>query len=244
MNIIKKTLSLLLVFVLFATMMPVAAFAAESEEIPCEHVYTSYTVEAGCESEGFTHYSCTVCEDSYDTNFVSPLGHNYIAEVVNGYTVYTCSICNDTYSEKLPSFSYDKATKLTNGKSYILTVCYNGTFYALSHNGDDVSSRIITVANGKVTSPVADDLLWNYSRNKLTYEDYGNTYSLYAGSSVSWAGSGTGNATLTGSLTRSSNVTFSGSRLKVGSYYLRFTEGTIKGNVNSGITYIFQANAQ
>lgn len=248
MNSVKKFLSLMLAFILVTTMLPMSVLADEvtdtdSSETVCEHTYTTTVTSPTCIYSGYTTYTCTLCGDTYDTNIVPATGHSYTSKEENGYTVYTCH-CGDTYSEKIPTLSYNKATKLTSGKSYVLTVYYSRKYYALSHNGSEISARQVTVSNGKITSKVSDNLVWNYSGGKLSYEDDGTTYNLYSGSSVSWAGSGTGKATLTGSTTRSSAISLSSNRLKVGSYYLRYMDGTIKGYKDSGVSYVFQEIAE
>ena len=243
MKTMKKTLSLLLAFVLFATMIPMNAFAAEGEDIACEHDYTAVVTAPTCTTNGYTTYTCTNCGDSYDDNVTFASGHSYTSTKVNGYTVYTCS-CGDTYSEKLPTYTYPKVTKFVTGNSYVITVYYSRKFYALSHNGNQLSAREVTVSNGEIISTVTDDMLWDYFSGTLSYTENGTTYNLYSGSSVSWAGSGTGYATLVGSTTRSSTITLSGSRLKVGSYCLRFSSGTIKGYKDAGVCYVFQAVAE
>lgn len=241
MKTMKKPLSLLLAFVLFVTMIPMNALAAEAEEVvPCEHVYTTVVTAPTCTTNGYTTYTCVNCGDSYDTNVIFAAGHNYTCEKANGYAVYTCK-CGDTYSVKLANPSFVKASKLTSNESYVITVYYNRKFYALTHSGTRISARTVTVSNGKVATKVTDNMLWDYNDGTLSYTESGKTYRLYSGPSVSWAGSGTGSATLTGSTTYGSNIYFDGSCLEVGSYGLRFMNGTIKGSVNPGVTYVFQA---
>ena len=55
---------------------------------------------------GYTTYTCTVCGDCYDSDWVDPLGHAYeITEAVEGncqqqgYVVYTCANCGDFFEE-------------------------------------------------------------------------------------------------------------------------------------------------
>ena len=64
------------------------------------HPYTvSRVVEPTCTTQGYTVMSCKCGTYSYNTNYVSAYGHDYIWEVTDptctteGYTTYTCTRC-------------------------------------------------------------------------------------------------------------------------------------------------------
>lgn len=82
--------------------------AEETNVIPVkthEHNYTSKVIAATCTEQGYTTYTCSICGDSYNDNYVDALGHDYINKVVaptctmDGYTSHTCSRCGDTYND-------------------------------------------------------------------------------------------------------------------------------------------------
>ena len=204
------------------------------------HSYTSVITEATCTQGGYTTFTCETCGDSYTADATDALGHNYTCEEADGSLVYTCTSCGDSYEEALETISYTKITKLSSGNAYVVTVYSGGNFYALSHSGNKISSRQVTVSDGEITSSVSDDLIWNYSSRKLSYQDNGTTYYLYSTSSTGNWGGGNGNVSLSVSSSKYSTISLSSSRLKVGSYYLRYSNGTIQGNRSAGTAYVFQ----
>ena len=159
----------------------------------------------------------------------------------NGYMVYTCERCGDSCSESLAvSYSYGKVSMFTSGENYVITLYSNKKYYALSHENNKISAVQVTVSNNEITSEVTEDMLWSYNSNKLSYVDNGTTYYLYAGSSNSWWGGWFGSATLSVSSSNSSSVSISGSKVKVGSYYLRYSSGNITVNRSAGTSYLYQ----
>ena len=125
----KRGLSLVLAFVMVFSMMPLQAFAEETDghdhaeetadvallaEEPAEHEhsYEETVIAPDCGNGGYTLYTCQ-CGDSYTADETEATGlHTYTAEVVaptaeaEGYTRHTCTVCGDTYTdnvvEKLP----------------------------------------------------------------------------------------------------------------------------------------------
>ena len=64
---------------------------------------------------------------------------------------------------------------------------YSGSkYYALSHENNNISVVQVTVSDGAITSEITEDLVWDYSNKKLSYEDNGTTYYLYAQSNNWW----------------------------------------------------------
>ena len=67
------------------------------------HSYESAVTVPICTGQGYTTYTCSVCEHSYVDNYVDELGHNYKGVVTaptcteKGYTTYTCERCGDSY---------------------------------------------------------------------------------------------------------------------------------------------------
>ena len=206
------------------------------------HAYEAVVTEATCTEAGCTTNTCAACGDSYVAEQTAALGHSYTTEEVDGYLVYTCEHCGDTYSESVEVvYSYGKVTAFTSGENYVITVYSNRKYYALSHEGNTLSAVQVTVSNSEITSEITEDMVWTYSDSKLSYMDGDTTYYLYAGSSSGWGGwFGWGSAALSVSTTNSSTVSFSSSKLKVGSYYLRYSGGTIKADRSATTTYLFR----
>ena len=208
------------------------------------HAYTAIVTAATCEKGGYTTNTCGNCGASYVTDEVEALGHRYNVEETEDAKIYTCSNCGDSYIEEVKQLSYDRVTKFTSGDSYVITVYSSRKYYALTHAGNKISAVQVTVSNGKITSEISESMLWKYSGSKLSYEDNGTTYYLYAGNSQSWYGSGNGSMSLSVSTSKSSTVSFSSNKLKVGSYYLRYSNGTIQGNRSGSSCYLFQQNEE
>ena len=67
------------------------------------HAYSSEVIAPDCEFDGYTTYTCMVCGDCYDGDYVDAVGHSYTAEITaptcedRGYTTYTCETCGDWY---------------------------------------------------------------------------------------------------------------------------------------------------
>ena len=201
------------------------------EVIPATgHDYTSYTVTLTCTEDGFTKYTCSTCGHIYYENYVEAAGHNYEVTVENGYNVYTCTVCGDSYSDEVV-VTYNRVNTITSGNTYVVTVYSSGKYYALTHANNTLSVVQVTKENSWISSEVTEDMLWTYQNSKLSYEtEDGKTYYLYCPGS---------NRALTVSTSRSSNVSFSSSKLKVGSYYLRYNLGRVIGYRTGTTTYMF-----
>ena len=205
------------------------------------HNYNAVVTAPTCTTGGYTTYTCA-CGDTYTADEVVALGHSYTTTEVDGYLVYTCGHCGHSYSEKLTvDLSYDKVTKFADGDSYVITLYSGRKYYALSHENNKISLVQVTVSNNEITSEITEDLLWNYENSKLSYEDGDDTYYLYAKPGSGWF-SWFSTPTLSVSTSNSSTVSFSSSKLKVGSYYLRYSSGSIKLDRSATTTYLFQEN--
>ncbi len=189
-----------------------------------EHDYVSeVTSAATCTDDGTVTYTCTGCGDSY-TETIKAHGHDYECTEEDGYYLYTCKNCGDSYTEEISSTSYEYVSSLTSGGKYIITLYNGGTYYALTHNGTSLGATAVTINNGEITSEVTDDMLWEYSSNKLGFSYGSRTYYLSRSygyySSVSLS-------------TYGSNVSYSYNRLALGSYYLRYSNGYISTSRNN-----------
>ena len=200
------------------------------------HDYASVVTAPTCTEAGFTTYTCAVCGDSYTGDQVAALGHNYTAVESDGYMVYTCGTCGHSYSEKLENLTYTKVSSISSGNAYVITFKSGSSYYAMSHANNKISAVKVTISNNVITSEVTEDLVWNYSGSKLSYEDNGTTYYLYAQSSGWW---GWGTPTLTLSTSNSTSITFSSSKVKMSNYYLRYSSGTVSLNRSATTTYFF-----
>ena len=200
------------------------------------HDYASVVTAPTCTEAGFTTYTCAVCGDSYTGDQVAALGHSYTAVESDGYMVYTCGTCGHSYSEKLENLTYTKVSSISSGNAYVITFKSGSSYYAMSHANNKISAVKVTISNNVITSEVTEDLVWNYSGSKLSYEDNGTTYYLYAQSSGWW---GWGTPTLTLSTSNSTSITFSSSKVKMSNYYLRYSSGTVSLNRSATTTYFF-----
>ena len=71
--LMRKRIPLLLLTLLLATL-PVAAQATQTED--CPHNYETRTVDPTCTQDGYTLHTCTLCQDSYESDPVAMLGHD------------------------------------------------------------------------------------------------------------------------------------------------------------------------
>ena len=206
-----------------------------------EHTYETVTTEATCTSAGATTHTCTACGHSYQENVTAALGHSYSCIEENGYYVYTCQRCGDSYTEK--AISYTQVSSLTSGSNHVITLYSGGKYYALSHANNSISVTEITVSDGEIISEITADLLWNYSGSKMSYVSNGTTYYLYCYTN-SWWGGWWGNmgTSLQLSTSNSSTVSFSSNKLKVGSYYLKYSNGAVNLNSSATTAYVFIEN--
>ena len=203
------------------------------------HAHEAVVTAPTCTAEGYTTYTCH-CGDVYIAEQVAALGHSYTAVESGNYMVYTCH-CGDTYSEKLTvELQYVKVSGLSENK-FVITLSSNNKYYALSHKDNKLSAVQVTVSNNVITSEVTDDLVWDCSGNVLSYVDGETTRYLYAQPASGWM-SWFGTPTLTISTTNSTALSFSSNKLKLGSYYLRYSGGSISLNRSGTTAVLFQGN--
>ncbi len=87
---------------------------------PFGHDYIATVTPPSCETNGYTTYTCSVCNHSYTGNTVASAGHDYIASVTEptcvagGYTTYTCSVCKHSYTaNQTPATDHDYIATVT-----------------------------------------------------------------------------------------------------------------------------------
>jgi len=86
----------------------------EQEVVPAAgHDYQSVETKPTCTEDGYVTYTCSVCQDTYQTDGGKAIGHNYHGQVTktatterNGETTYTCENCQDTYIRLIPATVY------------------------------------------------------------------------------------------------------------------------------------------
>ena len=203
--------------------------------VTSKHNYVTTVVAPTCESQGYTERKCTECGASKKYDYTDALGHSYTHTDADGYRTYTCTRCDHSYSEKL-SFTYSQVSTMASGERFVITVKSGNKYYALSHSGNNISAVQVTVSGGKITSQITEDLLWSYNDGKLSYEDGGKTYYLYTYTS-GWWGS-TNNLGI--STDNAGSVSFSSSKLKIGSVYLRYSSSKFSVSSSSSTVYLFQ----
>ena len=121
----------------------------------------------------------------------------------------------------------------------MITVKSGSKYYALSHANNSISAVQVTVSGSEITSEITEDLLWNYSDSKLSYVSNGTTYYLYTYSSGGWW-FWWGTPTLSISSTNSSTVSISNNKLKIGSYYLRYSSSKFSANSSGTTLYLYE----
>ena len=198
------------------------------------HAYESAVTAATCTEKGYTTHICGNCGDSYADSYVQALGHSYECEESDGYLVYTC-VCGDTYSEKIDTFTYTRVSSIKSGENYVITLYSGSRYYALSHADNKISVVQVSVSNKQITSEITEDMVWTYSNRRLSYQDGNKTYNLYAKTGSGWNRT----TTLTLSTSNYTSVSFSNSKLKLGSYYLRYSNGSVSLNRSATTTYFF-----
>lgn len=211
----------------------------EADETPAlGHSYNAEVTAPTCTAEGYTTYTCLVCEHSYVGDKVAALGHNYTSVETDEAIIYTCENCGHSYEEEIANnFTYNKVSSFTSGESYVITLYSNKKYYAITHENNNLGVTQVTVSNNKVTSDITEDMLWDYNSSKLSYVEDGTTYYLNMKSSGYWWSS---SYTFELSSTNSSTVTLSKNKIKVGSRYLKYSNGSVTTSSSGTTAYIYQ----
>lgn len=138
------------------------------------------------------------------------------------------------------STSYSRVSKFSANDSYVVTVYSGRKYYAMTHSGNKISAVQVSVSNSKITSQVTEDMLWKYNGGKLFYTDNGTTYYLYSGNYGGQWSDGNGGTTLNVTSSNSSAISLSSNKLRIGSYYLYYKSGVLKGYKSGTTAYIFE----
>lgn len=185
-----------------------------------------------CTELGYSTYTCTVCGEVTVGDYVKAAGHRYNCVQSGDQLIYTCKICDDSYSITVePDYIYTKSSRLESDENYVITLYSNKKYYALSHKNDRISAVPVEVSNNRVISAVSEDLLWTHNDDKLSYESDGITYYLNASSTK-----------LSISISKASSVVYSGSKMRVGTNYMRYASNTITLNKSATTAYLFMQN--
>ncbi len=116
-----------------------AELSRETITLPAAgHSYTASVTAASCTEAGYTTYTCSVCGDTYTSDEVAPLGHDWVAgetvaptHTTDGYTAYTCSRCGETKQDDIiPALNIK--VKLENTEDYLYRAG-NSNSIALTH---------------------------------------------------------------------------------------------------------------
>lgn len=76
---------------------------------------------ATCTEDGYMVYTCSICGDSYNGEFMEAFGHFYDISFKDptcseaGAVIYTCCDCQDSYSEEIPALSHEYKAVVTEG---------------------------------------------------------------------------------------------------------------------------------
>ena len=118
----------------------------------------------------------------------------------------------------------------------MITVTSDGATYALTHGNNTVSAVRIEVSGDQIISEITEDMVWSCSGSKLSYVSSGKTYYLYSYNSGNWWWT---SPTLGISADQSSDAAFDNQQLKLGSYYLNFSNNAFGANSSGSILNVF-----
>ena len=92
----------------------------KAEEICYKCDYVKEVIEPTCESEGYTKYTCKVCNHTYMDSYVEKKDHEYVLKenqnatcTTNGYNLYECSTCHKTKHETIKALGHNLETEKT-----------------------------------------------------------------------------------------------------------------------------------
>lgn len=126
------------------------------------HYYTAgEIISSTCTEQGYTIYTCISCEDSYYSDYLPALGHNYEGERVRadcvngGYVKHICTACGDEYiTDETSAFghSYTETTiepscTEEGGVKHLCVICgYSYMTEVDAPTGHSYMSEIVTAA--------------------------------------------------------------------------------------------------
>ena len=140
-----------------------------------DHNYVvSRVIEPSCTQEGFTQYACTMCKQSYNTDYTEATGHSYeITRVVKeatcteeGYIELRCSKCRDFKHENTPKAEHKYTDKVvppsSKEKGYTLhtcTVCRYSYKDNYTEDYDPHPAKLYKMDKGYIKEGGADDIV-------------------------------------------------------------------------------------
>ena len=100
----KNNITLFVVLAISITILICLAILFVNQE--CKHIICEKTTyKATCQDKGYTNYLCKKCGFEFDADYIAPLGHDYIENIINptceeqGYTEHVCTKCNDVFKD-------------------------------------------------------------------------------------------------------------------------------------------------
>lgn len=134
------------------------------------HAYKAQVTAPTCTENGYTTYTCERCEDTYRSDEIDALGHNY----VNGICT-RCKATDPNYqpgTEEPSEMTLGKcATSITSGRKYAIVYPTALTAYSIAHSdsGSLATAKINDLTEGAEVDP---SVAWI-----VTQEDNGYTLS-------------------------------------------------------------------
>ena len=136
------------------------------------HGYVAVVTDPTCTEQGYTTYTCSVCGDTYVSDYTDALGHSYGAVVTDptcteqGYTTYTCSVCGDEYVDDETDALGHTAGEAVTENEVAATCTEDGSYDTVTYCtvcGEELSRETVTVAatghsyEAVVTEPTCTD---------------------------------------------------------------------------------------
>jgi RHS repeat-associated protein len=117
------------------------------------HNYVETVVAPTCTEKGYTLHECA-CGDSYRSNEIAALGHNYVQDSSSATISYTCSRCGDTYTEHTHSYTSKVVAPTCTVDGYTLHTCACGYSYR--------SNTVVKLGHNYIKT--SEDLQYAYFR--------------------------------------------------------------------------------
>lgn len=160
----KRLCSITALCMSFLTMLVLCTPAFAAEVTDCEHDYiVTSIVEPTCTEQGYTTYTCQLCGDTYDAEYVDSLGHDWDQGTVTTEPTYSSSgvmtyVCNRCGEEKTESIAKLPQTKISS-----CTATLNKTTYTYDGKAKKPG---VTVKDGSKTLVDGADYTVSYTNNK------------------------------------------------------------------------------
>ncbi len=146
--------------------------------------------EPNCDEKGYTLYTCTACDYSFEADFTAPLGHSFADEIIaptcdkEGYTAHTCSVCSVTEKDdyKVPtghSYSESSVSPTCEELGYTLHTCDDCGFEVKSDYVEPKGHN----TKKTVTAPTCTEEGYTLYECKVCYYEYISDYTAPNGHS-------------------------------------------------------------